>query len=374
MSEPFLPLIDLQAQYRSLEATLQEVVLQTLRDGRFVGGEVVRDFESAFAQFCGTRHAVGCANGTDAIELVLDAWGIGPGDEVLVPAMSWISTSEAVATRGAVPVFVDIDARTHCIDPKRVAAHLTPRTKAIIAVHLYGHPADLGALRHIAETHALYLLEDSAQAHGARWNNQTVGSVGHAATFSFFPSKSLGAYGDAGAVVTDDAALADTVRAIANHGMSGVRHVHTLHGRNSRLDTLQAAILTVKLPHLAEWVARKNALAARYHAQLHALAPHHLQLPYTAPGAYHGYHLFVIQTDRRDALSAYLSAQGIGNTVHYPTALPLHACYADRALRADDYPNAVELSQRALSIPLYAELSHAQQDRVCAAIQRFFTA
>ena len=370
-----IPLIDLRAQYTSLLPEIENRLLATVRSGRFIGGPEVEAFERAFAEFCGVAQGVACANGTDALELLLDAWGIGPGDEVIVPAMSWISTSEVVATRGAVPVFVDIDPGSHCIDPTGVAAALTPRTRAIIAVHLYGHPADLTALRQLADRHDLYLLEDCAQAHGARWDDQPIATFGHAATFSFFPSKSLGAYGDGGAVVTHDAELAGRVRALANHGMPGVRHVHTLHGRNSRLDALQAAALNVKLPHLRGWIEQKNRLADRYREALQPLARAGvLSLPNPHPRAYHGYHLFVIRTARRAALAAYLNEQQIGNTVHYPTALPLHGCYADAGHRPGDFPHAVALSETALSIPLYAELSEPDQDRVIRSLQAFFAA
>ena len=369
---PTVQLIDLEAQYAALRPEIDAALAGVVRGGRFVGGEPVRAFEGAFAQFCGTSHTVACANGTDALELVLAAWDIGAGDEVLVPAMSWISTSEVVATRGAVPVFVDVDPTTHCIDPALAAAAITPRTRALIAVHLYGHPADLTALRALCDDRDIYLLEDCAQAHGARWADRPVATVGHAATFSFFPSKSLGAYGDAGAVTTDDGQLAATVRAIANHGMRGRRHVHTLHGRNSRLDTLQAAVLGVKLPHLAGWIARKNELAARYTRELVHLAPRGLQLPVVHEKAYHGFHLYVLRTARRDALAAHLTEHRIGHAVHYPTALPLHACYADRGLTAADYPHAVALSHTALSIPLYAELTESDQDLVIRTIADFF--
>ena len=367
-----IPLIDLRAQYAALRADMEATLFDTLRSGRYIGGAAVADFEAAFAEFCGTGRAVACANGTDALELLLDARRIGPGDEVIVPAMSWISTSEVVATRGAVPVFVDIDPHTYCIDPAGVTAAIGPRTRAIIAVHLYGHPADMTALTALAAAHELFLIEDCAQAHGARWAGQPIGTFGAAGSFSFFPSKSLGAYGDAGAIITNDGALADTVHALANHGMRGVRHVHQLHGRNSRLDALQAAVLGVKLPHLADWIARKNALAEGYRERLAVLAPEELQLPVVHSAAYHGYHLFVVRTPRRDALAAHLTARGIGNTVHYPTALPLHACYADRQLSAADYPEAVALSRTALSIPMYAELTESQLDRICTAVIHFF--
>ena len=364
-----IPLIDLKAQYDTLRPEVDDCIAEVLSTTAFIGGPDVDAFATAFADFTGHPYTVPCGNGTDALELLLDAWGIGAGHEVIVPAMSWISTSEVVATRGAKPVFVDIDSVTYCIDPNLVEAAITDRTRALIAVHLYGHPADLTALRIIADRHQLYLIEDSAQAHGAKWQGKHIGTVGDAATYSFFPSKSLGAYGDGGLVGCPSEELCTRVRALANHGMAGRRHHHEYDGRNSRLDALQAAVLNVKLPHLTGWIAAKNRIADRYRERLDGLD---LILPHTVGPAYHGYHLFVIRTDRRDALADHLTAAGVANTVHYPTALPLHACYADEGYRAADYPVAVELSQTALSIPMFAELTDKQIDYVTDRIKDFF--
>ena len=366
-----IPLIDLQAQYASLRPEMDERVAEVLATTGFIGGPEVATFTRAFADYVGHPYAVACGNGTDALELLMDAWEIGAGDEVIVPAMSWISTSEIVATRGATPVFVDIDAATYCIDPQLVEAAITPRTRLIIAVHLYGHPANLTALRTLADRHGIYLVEDSAQAHGARWEGRHIGTLGDAATYSFFPSKSLGAYGDAGLVGMPSEELCTRVRALANHGMPSRRHHHTYHGRNSRMDALQAAVLNVKLPRLDGWIAAKNRLADDYRERLAGLD---LVLPQTVGPAYHGYHLFVIRTPQRDALADYLERAGIATTVHYPTPLPLHACYADRGLRAEEYPVAVELSQTALSLPTFAELSQEQLVYITERIKQFFGA
>ena len=366
-----IPLIDLEAQYASLRPTVDDRVAKVLASTGFIGGPEVATFTQAFADYTGHPYAVACGNGTDALELLMDAWEIGAGDEVIVPAMSWISTSEIVATRGATPVFVDVDPVTYCIDPELVEAAITSRTRLIVAVHLYGHPADLTALRRLADRHRVYLIEDSAQAHGARWEDRHIGTVGDAATYSFFPSKSLGAYGDAGLVGMPSEELCTRVRALANHGMPGPRHHHVYHGRNSRMDALQAAVLNVKLPHLSDWIAAKNCLADSYRERLAGLD---LVLPQTVGPAYHGYHLFVVRTPRRDALAEHLDRAGIATTVHYPTPLPLHACYADRDLRAEDYPVAVELSRTALSLPMYAELSEDQLDYVTERIKQFFAA
>lgn len=368
-----ISLMDLREQYAVLRPDLDAALARVLDSGRFIGGPEVDAFNAEFAAYHGLPYALGCANGTDALELALDALGVGRGDEVIVPASSWISTSEVVATRGATPVFVDVD-DYHCLDPTGTAAALTDRTRAVIVVHLYGHPADLTALTALCERHDLPLIEDCAQSHGARWRGQRTGTFGRAGTFSFFPSKSLGAFGDAGAVVTDDTDLHERMRALANHGMFGRRHVHQVHGRNSRLDALQAAVLRAKLPHLDDWIAAKNRAAAGYRERLSALdlAANDLEAPPVHADAYHGYHLFVVQSDRRDALGEFLGRQGIATSVHYPTPLPMHECYAAAGHRPEAFPRAVRLSERALSLPMFAELTEAQLDYVTDRIGAFF--
>lgn len=367
-----LPLIDLNAQYASLKPRIDEAISEVIASSRFIGGPQVERFCQAFGDFTGQTQVIPCANGTDALELVLDAWEIGAGDEVIVPAMSWISTSEIVATRGAKPVFVDIEPGSYCLDPQLVGAAIGPRTRAIIAVHLYGHPANLTALRRLADEHELYLIEDSAQAHGAKWNDRHVGNFGDAATYSFFPSKGLGAYGDAGAATCHNEELANRIRALANHGMPGKRHHHVYHGRNSRMDALQAAVLNVKLPYLEGWIKAKQHIARHYRQRLANVEG--LTLPSVAEGAYHGYHLYVIRTERRNELAAYLREAGIATAVHYPVPLPLHACYESMGLRAEDYPVATKLSRTTLSLPMFAELTSEQIDYVCDHLYSFFYA
>lgn len=369
-----IPLIDLQAQYATLRPEIDDVVAGVLSSCHFINGPEVKKFETAFAAVGGHENVVGCANGTDALELLLDAWEIGAGDEVIVPAMSWISTSEIIVTRGATPVFVDIDPENYCMDTDLIEQAISPATRAIIVVHLYGYPAELKRLREIADRHKLYLLEDCAQAHGANSSGQPVGTLGDGATYSFFPSKSLGAYGDAGAVCMPDPDLCTRVRALANHGMPGKRHHHVYHGRNSRLDALQAAVLNVKVKHLTDWIAAKNRIADTYIDRLANLENKGLALPKTKAGDYHGYHLFVVRTERRDELADYLEGKGISTTVHYPTALPLHACYADYGFRAEDYPVAVTLSRTALSIPMFAELTEEQVNYIIDNLQAFYAA
>lgn len=255
-----IPLIDLSAQYQHIKSDIDAAIERTLAQTSFIGGDSVAEFEQAFAKYLGAANVVSCGNGTDALEIILRVFNIGPGDEVLVPAMSWISTSEVIATAGATPVFVDVDPITYTINPTDLEHKVGERTKAVIPVHLYGHPADMPTVMKIAEQHNLYVIEDCAQAHGASISHQKVGTWGHAAGFSFFPSKNLGCYGDGGAMVFQDAEHAELARTIARHGQQ-TRHHHMLHGRNSRLDGLQAAVLLVKLPYLDQWLEAKRRIA-----------------------------------------------------------------------------------------------------------------
>ncbi len=365
-----IPLLDLAAQHESLQPALNEVWHETLANSGFIGGGDIGRFEREFADALGLGEVVACANGTDAIELVLDGLGIGPGDEVIVPAMTWISTAEAVATRGATPRFADVDATTNGLSASGVESAITPRTRAVIAVHLYGHPVDLPGISALCSANELHLIEDCAQAHGARLGGRPIGTWGIAATFSFFPSKNLGCLGDGGAVATPDAELAQRVRVMAGHGQQS-RHVHTVHGRNSRLDALQARVLSLKLPHLDGWVDARNRVAERYTAAFQEIP--HLTVP-VHPSAQdrHAFHLYVIKTPQRDELAAVLAGAGIASAVHYPTALPLQPAYADQSLRAADFPEAVRIQNEALSLPLYPELEADDQDQVISVIQDFF--
>ena len=368
------PLIDLKAQYQDIEDEVQAAIQRVLSSARFIGGAEVKLFEEEFASFCGVGHAVACGNGTDALELVLDAWGIGPGDEVIVPAVSWISTSEVVVTRGAKAVFVDVDPSTNCLPLAETEAAITDRTKAIILVHLYGYPAAAAEFRALADRHNLLLLEDCAQAHGAECSGRRVGAFGHAATFSFFPSKSLGAFGDAGCVVTADEQLSSTVRALANHGMRGRRHVHTLHGRNSRMDSLQAAILRVKLRRLPHWLVAKRTLMEHYNRGLAELSARRdgFSLPPLPSGGLHGAHLYAPVVMDRAGLTAYLARHDVQTAVHYPTPLPLHRCYDPPEGTAARFPHATKLCSGTLSLPLYAELPPERVADICRTVVDFY--
>lgn len=364
-----IPMIDLHAQYHSIKQEIDAAVTKTFEEAAFIGGAPVAQFESDFERFLGTGKVISCANGTDSMEIVLKALNVGPGDEVIVPAHTWISTSEVVVTAGATPVFVDVDYNTCCLDVEDVKRKITNRTKAIIAVHLYGHPAALSELKELCTSKNLYLMEDCAQAHGSRYHNQYVGTWGTASSFSFYPGKNLGCYGDGGAVYTDDAILAKRIKQLGNHGQLK-KHDHQIHGRNSRLDTLQARVLSVKLPYLEDWVAQKNKHAAYYTEGLQNIEQ--INLPQVEEKAYHSWHLYVIKTKKRDALKNYLAEQGIGTGIHYPKALPFQACYAKMGHTEADFPVAARLQDEILSLPMYAELEKGQLDHVIASIQKFF--
>lgn len=362
-----IPFVDLKAQYLSIKNEIDEAIAQILQNTSFVGGAPVKQFEQAFAQYIGVEHCISCANGTDSLEMLLQAMGIGAGDEVIVPAASWISTSEAVSTVGATPVFVDIEPEYYTIDPTQIEAKLTSKTKAIIPVHLYGHPADMPAIMAIAKQYDLKVMEDCAQAHGASIEGKTVGTWGHCASFSFYPGKNLGAYGDAGAMVTNDEELAQKVHRIANHGQLK-KHDHQIEGRNSRMDTLQAAILNVKLRYLEKWTQARIDNAAQYNK---LLANTSIALPKTKANARHVFHLYVVRTTQRDKLKEYLKNQGIATGIHYPTALPLLPCYQRFNHKVEDFPIAAQYQNEILSLPMFAELNQEQINCVYEQISIF---
>jgi dTDP-4-amino-4,6-dideoxygalactose transaminase len=339
-----------------------------LASGRYVLGSEVETFETAFASYCSAGHAVGVGNGLDALHLVLRAWGIGPGDEVIVPSNTYIATLLAVTMAGATPVPVESREATCNLDPDRIDAAVTPRTRVIIAVHLYGQPAEMGPIMAVAARHGLRVLEDAAQAHGARWSGRRTGALGHAAAWSFYPGKNLGAFGDAGAVTTSDDETANRVRMLGNYG-SRRKYYNEVPGYNSRLDSLQAAVLTAKLPHLDAWNDRRRARAARYRAGLADCRG--IFLPAVADDAEPVWHLYVIQTDRRDALQAHLSAAGVQTLIHYPVPPHRSEAYRSAPWASPPQPIAERLASRALSLPMGPHLTEAQQDRVIAAVRAF---
>lgn len=361
--------LDLHAQYLTIKAEVDAAIAQTIERSSFIGGDDVSAFEREFAAFQGANHCVGVGNGTDAIEIAIEALGLPAGSEILVPANSFIASSEAVTRSGHRVVFCEAGDEGYTIDVADAAARVTPKTAAILCVHLYGHPCDMAALRALADANGLKLIEDAAQAHGAEIDGRRVGAIGDIGTFSFYPGKNLGAYGDGGAIVTNDAELARSCRMIANHGRVE-KYDHRFEGRNSRLDGLQAAILRAKLAHLDGWIDRRNAIARSYTEGLSGLDG--LTLPHIAAGVRHAFHLFVVRTDRRDALQAHLKADGIQSGIHYPIALPDLEAYA--YLRGPATPAAS--SRRAptlLSLPMGEHLGEEDVGAVVASIRRFFS-
>lgn len=359
-----VPFVNLYAQYQSIRGDIDNAIASTILNSSYIGGPAVKEFENAFSQYTGVKHIIACGNGTDSIEILLQAMGIGAGDEVIVPAASWISTSEAVSSVGAKPVFVDIEKDFFTIDPSLIEKAITDKTKAIIPVHLYGHPAAMNEIMAIAEKHNLKVIEDCAQAHGAAINGKMVGSFGHAASFSFYPGKNLGAYGDAGCMATNDDTLAEKVRMIANHGQKG-KHNHIMEGRNSRLDGLQAAILLAKLPHLQKWTTDRISNAAEYKA---AINHDETYKPVCKNGYTHVYHLYVIRNKNRDALQKKLADAGVESAIHYPKALPFLDCYKEEGWTHQDFPVAAAYQSEILSLPMFAELTQEQISYIASLI------
>jgi dTDP-4-amino-4,6-dideoxygalactose transaminase len=358
-----VPFVDLHAQYELIRPEVDRAMRQVIERGDFIHGSAVARFESEFAAYIGVGHAIGVGSGGDAIELALRAFGIGPGDEVITAANTFVATALAISAAGARPVFADIDRESYTIDPAAIEAAITPRTRAIVPVHLYGQPADIERVLAIASRHNLVVIEDAAQAHGARVSGRRVGTFGHAAAFSFYPSKNLGAYGDAGMVATNDNRAAEALRRLGNYGQR-VKYEHTVEGRNSRLDTMQAAVLAVKLPHLDRWNGARRAHADTYRARL----SRRVHTPATRPGVEHVFHLYVIETDQRDPLRAKLSERGVHTGIHYPVPVHLQEACARLGYTAGAFPAAEAAAKRILSLPMYAELTDEQIGYVCEAI------
>jgi len=360
-----VPFADLHAQYQSIKSEIDAAIESVIKSSAFIRGPFVEKFEDEFAKAIGVNHCVSCANGTDAIYIAMHALGVKAGDEVITTSHSWIATSETISQIGAKVVFCDTDKDSFTIDASQIEAKITPRTVGIIPVHLYGQPADMDAIMAIAKKHNLWVIEDCAQAHLARYKGQNVGTFGQAATFSFYPGKNLGAMGDAGAVVSNDGALADRMAMFARHG-GLTKGDHQIEGINSRLDGLQAAILSVKLRRLPEWTAIRRQKAARYNELLAGIAA--LDTPVEAEGREHVYHLYVIRHEKRDELARALKEDGIQTMINYPVALPFLPAYSRLAHKPEDFPNAWSNQSRILSLPIYPEMSDASQDRVAAAL------
>jgi dTDP-4-amino-4,6-dideoxygalactose transaminase len=361
-----VPFADLKAQYHAIRQEIDSAMAAVIAESAFIGGKYAGVFEEAFAAFCGVKYCVGVGNGTDALHIALRSLGVGPGDEVITAANTFIATAEAITMTGARVVFVDCDPATYNIDVRKVPAAITPRTKAIIPVHLYGQPADMTELTKIAREQDLLLVEDAAQAHGAEIGGRRVGTFGRLACFSFYPGKNLGAYGDAGAIVTSDEALAVRCRMIANHGRIR-KYDHDFEGINSRLDGLQGAILHVKLGHLEAWTERRRSRAALYDELLKGSG---VVTPVAAPGTRHVYHLYVVRVPNRDSVQTELKEAGIATGVHYPIALPSLAAYRYLGHRPEDFPVANRYAGKIISLPMFPEMTDEQVAYVCDLLRR----
>jgi dTDP-4-amino-4,6-dideoxygalactose transaminase len=361
--------VDLNAQHESLQPQLGEAIARVIRDSAFIRGPDVEQFEARYAELTGLKHCISCGNGTDALYVSLRALGAGPGDEVITTAHSWISTSETITQTGARVVFCDTEDEFFCINPDHIEAKITPRTKGIVVVHLYGQPAAVDRIAEIARRHGLWLIEDCAQAHLAELAGKSVGQFGDIATFSFYPGKNLGAMGDAGCIVTNRDDLAEFAALFARHGG---KNNHIIEGICSRMDGLQAAILNVKMPKLAEWNARRRERAAAYDELLAGL--NFVKTPPVRPGAQHVYHLYVVRVPDRDTLKEHLAARGVPTVVNYLQALPNYPAYGYLGHTVDDFPVASQHAREILSLPMHPFLTQTEQEKVVSEIGAFYRA
>lgn len=362
-----IPLVDLRAQYRSIQTELDEAVGRVMSSAAFIMGPELNAFEADFAEYARTKHAIGVGSGTDALLLAMQAAGIGPGDEVITTPHTFIATVEPILQLGARPVFVDIDPVSYNIDSTLIEAAITPKTKAIVPVHLYGQPADMTAISVVANKHNLLIIEDAAQAHGAEWDGQRVGSWGAATGFSFYPGKNLGAAGDAGGIITNNDEIAQTIRLLLNHG-SESKYVHVLSGYNARMDGIQAAVLTVKLKHIEAWTEARRQHAAAYDAALADIPG--IVTPKADARARHVYHLYVIRVPGdRDAFISHLHEKGIGAGIHYPIPLHLQPAFSELGFEKGSFPVAEAVASSIISLPLFPELIPEQIEQVVDAVR-----
>lgn len=362
-----VPFVSFKPMERELDADLRAAFERVYERSWYIEGEEDAAFEKAFAAYCGAEHCIGCGNGLDALMLALKALGVGGGDEVIVPSNTFIATALAVTYTGATPVFVEPDIRTYNIDPSRIEAAITPRTKAIMPVHLYGQPADMDPIMDIARKHGLYVVEDCAQAHGAAYKGRRIGTFGDAAGFSFYPGKNLGALGDAGAAITNDKALAAKIRSLGNYG-SDYKYHHVYQGNNSRLDELQAAFLAAKLPHLDRMNQERRRIAARYLAEIDNPL---LTLPYILPDTEPVWHIFAVRCTRRDELAEYLKEAGIATNKHYPIPMHLQGAYEELNIPKGSLPIAEEISATQLSLPMYYGMTEDEISYVVEKLNQF---
>lgn len=363
-----IPFVDLKAQYHSIKNEIDSAIESVISETAFIGGKYVKQFESDFAALYGVKHCISVANGTDSLYIIMKMLGIGQGDEVITSAYSWISSSETITQTGAKPVFVDIDEQLFTIDEKLIESKITERTKAIIPVHIHGQVCNMDEILRIAKQHNLYVIEDCAQSHFSEFKERRAGTMGIASSFSFYPGKNLGAYGDAGCILTDDDELANKFRMYASHGAL-TKHHHEIEGINSRLDGLQAAVLCVKLQYILEWTEQRIQCAKTY-TQLLKNIPDVL-LPEVRPNSKHSFHLYVIQTERRSDLQRFLKEYGIETAIHYPRALPNLPCYIEQE-KNNHYPIATLNQNRILSLPIYPELTGEQSKYIASKIKDFF--
>jgi dTDP-4-amino-4,6-dideoxygalactose transaminase len=349
MDKLVIPFVDLHRQYNSIKFEIDTAIKNVITETEFIGGKYVKQFEQDFRNWNSIKNVVACANGTDSMEIILKAWNIGPGDEVIVPAMTWVSTAEAVSNLGATPVFVDVDEDYYTINPSLISSKISAKTRAIIPVHLYGQCADMPEIMRIAKQYNLKVLEDCAQAHGAMINDKMAGTWGDASSFSFYPGKNLGSYGDAGCIATDDDKLAELCRIIANHGQKS-KHNHFMVGRNSRMDGIQGAILSAKLPFLNRWNEKRIKVAEYFKSNLN---PEKYQLPKKRKNGKHVFHVYVLicKIDRNTVVNQ-LSNMGIASSIHYPSELPFTKPYFSEEV----FENSRKLAQKSISIPIFAEL------------------
>lgn len=364
-----VPFIDLHAQYLSIKSEIDEAIRRCIEGSNFIKGEAVYDFERRFAEYLGMDHCLGCGNGTDALEIILRSLNIGPGDEVIVPALSWLATAEAVNNVGAEPVFVDVFPTTCTIDFNKIEEKITKRTRAIIPVHLYGCPADMNEILSIAGQRGIHVVEDCAQAHGAEYYGKKVGTFGIASAFSFFPSKNLGAFGDGGAIVTNNKDLSELSHKISNHGQLHEKHKHFIIGRNSRLDNIQASVLGVKLKYLDDWNRKRQEAASYYFSRLSGMSD--LILPDAESYKKHVYHLFVIRSSGRSRLIELFDKNNISWAIHYPQPIPFLDCYNYKKHSKMDFTISSQITENIISIPIYPEIPLEHLNRICNVIQQF---
>lgn len=363
-----IPFVDLKAQYLSLKDHIDSSIASVLDETAFIGGQLVKDFEDSFAKLYGVKHCISTANGTDSLFIVMKMLGIGVGDEVITVANSWISTSETISLTGAKPVFVDINPQYYSIDECKLEAVITNKTKCIIPVHLHGQMCKMDEIMAIASKYGIPVLEDCAQSHFSEFKSQRAGTFGIAGSFSFYPGKNLGAYGDAGAIITNDDNLAEMCRLFARHGAK-VKHQHEIEGINSRLDGIQAAILLTKLPHILNWTDRRIEVAEKYNEMFCGLGD--IIVPKIRNNTKHTFHLYVIRTSKRNDLQRFLKQHGIGTAIHYPVALPNMKAYSYLGYSFTDFPVASEFQEKILSLPIYPEISESQIDYLFEVVKKF---